>query len=86
MLEEHGANIEVQVKDHYMEEDNHANNTVEYDGTNTLIQDTFSFGMDDDRNDYDDVHHIYLYLRGQDNLFMKDPKQLFCLLYCCWST
>lgn len=34
--EEHGTNIEVQVND-FMEEDDHANNTVEDDGTKTLI-------------------------------------------------
>ena len=35
--EEHGENVEVEVNDHYMEEDDHANNIVEDDGKNTLI-------------------------------------------------
>jgi hypothetical protein len=56
---EHGVNIEVQVNDP-MKEDDHANNLVEDDGTNTLIHDTFSTRMDDDHNDFDDVHDIPL--------------------------
>ena len=33
-----------------MEEDDDANNTIEEDGTNRLIQETFNAGMDDDDN------------------------------------
>ena len=66
-----------------MEEDDNANNIVEDDGTNTLIQDTFSSGMDDDHDDVDDVHYIPV-IEREYNLFMKAPKQLFYLLYCCW--
>ena len=40
-LEEHGVNIEDHINDH-IEEDNHTNNKVEDDGTNTLIHDTFN--------------------------------------------
>ena len=69
MLEEHGANVEVQVNDHEMEEDDNANNTIEDDGTNTLIQDIFSVGMDDDRDDFDDVHDIPLFDRERQSLY-----------------
>ena len=42
-----------QVNDH-IEEDDHTDNIVEYDGTNTLIHDTFNVRMDDDG---DHPHH-----------------------------
>jgi hypothetical protein len=83
LVQEHGANIEDQVNDP-MEEDDDANNTVEEDGTNILIQETFNnVGMDDDDTNLM-VFLIYLYLRRKVNLFMKAPKQVFSLLYCCW--
>ena len=64
----HGANIEDQVNDP-MEEDDHANNTIEDDGTNTLIQDTFSAGMDDDHDEFNDVHDISLLEREIQSLY-----------------
>ena len=55
-----------QVNDH-IEEDDHTDNIVEYDGTNTSIHDSFNFRMDDDDDDdhenideFDDVHDIPL--------------------------
>ena len=49
-IQKHGENIEDQAIDP-MEEVNDANNTVEEDGTNRFIQDTFNnAGMDDDGN------------------------------------
>ena len=59
-----------------MEEDDHANNTVEDDGTNTLIQDTFSAGMDDDRDDFDDVHDIPPLERARQSLYEGSKKTL----------
>jgi hypothetical protein len=57
-VQEHGANIEDQVNDP-MEEDDDANNTVEEDGTNILIQETFNnVGMDDDDDQLDGVFDI----------------------------
>ena len=67
-LEEHRTNVEVQVNDP-MEEDDHANNIVEDDGTNTLIHDTFSVQMDDDLDDFDDVHDIPLLDRTRQSLY-----------------
>ena len=52
-----------------MEEYDHSNNTVEDDGTNTLIQDTSGIGMDDDRVDFDDVHDIPLLERERQSLY-----------------
>ena len=50
-----------------IEEDDHTDNVVEYDGTNILIHDSFNVRMDydnDDDNenidDFDDVHDIPL--------------------------
>ena len=50
--EDHGAYIfnREQVNDH-IEQDDHTDNVVEYDGTNTLIHDSFNFRMDDDDDD-----------------------------------
>ena len=56
-----------QVNDH-IEQDDHTDNAVEYDGTNTLIHDSFNVRMDDDDDDndhenidgFDDVHNIPL--------------------------
>ena len=39
-----------QVIDH-IEEDDHTDNVVEYDGTNTLIHNSFNVRMDDDDDD-----------------------------------
>ena len=56
-----------QVNDH-IEEDDHIDNIVEDDGTNTLIHDSFNVRMDDDDDDddheniddFDDVHDLPL--------------------------
>ena len=80
--EEHGENVQVQVNDHDMEEDDNVNNIVEDDGTKTLIHDTFSARMDDDRDDFDDVHDIPLLEMASQSIY-KGSKQLFCLLYHC---
>ena len=45
VLEEHGAmNNGEQVSDH-IEEDDHTDNIVEYDGTNILIHDSFNYKL-----------------------------------------
>ena len=55
-----------QVNDH-IEQDDHIDNVIEDDGTNTLIHDSFNVRMDDDDDvdnenddDFDDVHDIPL--------------------------
>ena len=57
-----------QVND-YIEQDDHTDNVIEDDGTNTLIHDLFNVRMDDDDDndddnenddDFDDVHNIPL--------------------------
>jgi hypothetical protein len=62
--EEHGAvNSQDQVLNDDMDEDDHDDNVVEDDGTNTLIHDAFNVRMDDDDHeidDFDDVHDIPL--------------------------
>ena len=69
--EEHGAvNIEDEVNDP-MEEDDHApENTVEDDGTNTLIHATFSGRADhDDQDDFDDVHDLPVLEKAYEPLY-----------------
>ena len=79
--EDHGACMfnGVQVIEH-IEEDDHTDNVVEDDGTNTLIRDSFNVIMDDDDDndnenidDFDDVHDIPLLDKAM-NPFMKAPK------------
>ena len=54
-----------QVNDH-IEQDDHADDVIEDDGTNTLIHDSFNIRMDDDdvdnenNDEFDDVHDIPL--------------------------
>ena len=67
----------------------HTDNVVEDDGTNTLIHDSFNVRMDDDDDDdnendddFDDVHDIPLLDKAYELPFMKAPKQIFSLLYC----
>jgi len=55
-VQEHGANIGDKANDP-MEEDNDVDNTVEEDGTNRLIYETFNnVGMDHDGNQYDGAY------------------------------
>jgi hypothetical protein len=61
--EEDGANIGDQVSP--MEEDDTDNSTVENDGINRLIQDTFS-PMDDN---FDDIHDVPLIEKSQQPLY-----------------
>ena len=58
-----------------IEEDDHNDNGVEDDGTNTLIHDSFNVRMDDDDDnnnenidDFDDVHDIPLLDKGNEPL------------------
>ena len=76
-----------QLNDH-IEVDDHTNNVVEDDGTNTLINDSFNVRMDGDEDndnenddDFDDVHDIPLLDKEYEPL-VKAPKQIFSLLYC----
>ena len=51
VLEEHRAILNgEQVNDH-IEEDDHTDNVVEYDGTNSVIHDSFHVRVDDDDDD-----------------------------------
>ena len=71
--EEHGAMINgEQVNDH-IEEDDHIDKVVEYDGKNTLIRDLFNVIMDDD-----DDHENY-YFNGVHDLPLleKEYKPLY---------
>ena len=61
------------------------NNIVEDDGTNTLIQETFTTGMDDGHDDFDDIHDIPLLEKERQPLY-EGSKKILYLLYCFWST
>ena len=68
-------NNEEQVNDH-IEEDDHTDNIVEYDGTNTLIYDSFNVRMDDDDHhhhenidDFDDVYDLTLLEKAYKTLY-----------------
>ena len=58
-----------------MEEDDNANTTVEDDGTNTLIHETFGVGMDD-HDDFGDVHDIPLLEKERQPLYQGSKKSL----------
>ena len=64
-----------QVNDH-IKQDDHTDNVIEDDGTNTLIHDSFNFRMDDDvdvdnenDHDFDDVHDIPLLDKAYEPLY-----------------
>ena len=64
-----------QVNDH-IEQDDHTDNVIEDDGTNTLIHDSFNVRMDDDDDidnendhDFDDVHDIPLLDKAYEPLY-----------------
>ena len=83
-VEKHeGVNIQGEDNDP-TEDDNHAlENTIEDDGINTLIHDTFSPSISDHDDDDSLESSIYLYLRRHTSPYTKNSKQLFSLLYCC---
>ena len=55
---EHGAmNNREQVNDH-IEEDDHIDNIVEDDGTNTFIHDAFNVRMDDDHHHHENYEFV----------------------------
>ena len=70
-----------QVNDH-IEQDDHANDVIEYDGTNTLIHDSFKVRMDyndvDNENDddFDDVHDIPLLDKAYEPLYEGSKTSL----------
>ena len=65
---EHGAmNNGEQVNDH-IEEDDHTDDVVEDNGTNTFIHDTFNVRMDDD-DDFDGVHDLPLFDKAYETLY-----------------
>ena len=73
---------EEQVIDH-IEEDDHTNNVVKYDGTNTLIHDSFNVRMDGDYDhehenidDFDDVHDIPLLEKEYEPLYEGSKTNL----------
>ena len=70
--EEHGVvNTKDQVNDH-MEDDDHVDNIVEDDDTNTLIHDIFNVRMDNDdheNDNFDDVHDLPLLEKAYEPLY-----------------
>ena len=66
-----------QVNDH-IEQDDHANNVIEDDGTNTLIHDSFYVRMDDDDfdNENDDVHNIPFLDKAYEPLYQGSKTNL----------
>ena len=75
--EEDGVNIGDQVSP--MKEDDTDNGTIENDGVNRLIQDTFG-PMDDN---FDDIHDVPLIEKSQQPIY-EGSRTIFSLLYCCW--
>ena len=60
---------------------------VEYDGTNTLIHDSFNVIMDDDNDDdnenddeFDDVHNIPLLDKAHEPLYEGSKTNLLCAI------
>ena len=70
-----------QVNDH-IEQDDHVDDVIEDDGTNTLIHDSFKVRMDNDdvdnENDdeFDDVHDISLLDKAYEPLYEGSKKNL----------
>ena len=67
----------------HIEQDDHSNNVIEDDGTNTLIHDSFNVRMDDDDDydnenidDFDDVHDIPLLDKGNEPLYEGSKTNL----------
>ena len=59
VLEEHGAMINGEQVNDPIEKDDHTDNVVEDDGTNTLIHDSFNVIMDDDDDDdHENIHDL----------------------------
>ena len=81
--EEHGAMLNGEQVNIPIEEDDHTDNVVEYDGTNTLIHDSFNVIMDDDDDDdheniddFDDVHDIPLLEKAYKPLYEGSKTNL----------
>ena len=70
-----------QVNDH-IEQDDHVDDVIEDDGTNTLIHDSFNVRMDDDDVDnenideFDDVHDIPLLDKAYEPLYEGSKTNL----------
>ena len=60
-----------------IEEDDHTDNIVEDDGTNTLIHDSFNVRMDDD---FDDVHDIPLLDKAYEPLYEGSKTNLLSVV------
>ena len=73
-----------QVNDH-IEQDDHTDNVIEDDGTNTLIHDSFNVIMDDNddddhelnADDFDDVHDLPLLGKAYEPLYEGSNTNLF---------
>ena len=68
---------------YHIEQDNHTDNVAEYDGTNTLIHDSFNVIMDDDDDDdntniddFDDVHDIPILDKAYEPLYEGSKTNL----------
>ena len=71
-----------QVNDH-IEQDDHTDNAIEDDGTNTLIHVSFNVIMDDDEDvdnenddDFDDVHNIPLLDKAYEPIYEGSKTNL----------
>ena len=74
-----------QVNDH-IEQDDHADDVIEDDGTNTLIHDSFNIIMDDydvdnkNDDDFDDVHDIPLLDKAYEPLYEGSKTNLLSIV------
>ena len=71
----------------HIEQDDHTDNIVEYDGTNTLIHDSFNVIMDDDDDDdnediddFDDVHDIPLLDKAYEPIYKGSKTNLLSVV------
>ena len=80
VLEDHGASMfnGEQVNDH-TEQDDHTDNVVENDVTNTLIHDSFNVRMDDDDDD-DNENNIPLLDKAYEPLYEGSKTNLLSVV------
>jgi hypothetical protein len=80
LVQKHGENIEYQVNN-LMEDDDDANNTIEEDGTNILIQERFTnVGMDDDEDQLDGVFDRLVLDKASQPIYEGSKTSLLCAI------
>ena len=86
--QDHGASMfNGEQVNYHIEQDDHTDSVVEYDGTNTLIHGSFNVRMDDDGgddneniDDFDDVHDIPLLDKAYEPLYEGSKINLLSIV------